>query len=135
MITTAAVPGKKAPMLITAEMVAAHGARSVIVDMAAERGGNCELTGPAKQSCDNGVTIIGPAELPATVPYHASQMYARNVATFLKNLMQGRAAQHRSRRRDHARDAGDARRRGGASASARRCLALAAAASNANGEL
>ncbi len=86
-ITTAAVPGKKAPVLITAEMVESMTAGSVIVDLAAERGGNCELTRVNERvTTDNGVLILGPGNLPATVPFHASQMFARNVATFLKNM-------------------------------------------------
>jgi NAD(P) transhydrogenase subunit alpha len=59
---------------------------SVIVDLAAERGGNCELTRSGETVVDHGVTILGPNNLPATVPYHASQMYARNIVTFLKHL-------------------------------------------------
>ena len=86
-ITTAAVPGKKAPVLVTAEMVRGMPAGSVIVDIAAERGGNCELTRPGETVVEGGVTILGPLNLPATIPYHASQMYARNVATFLKHLI------------------------------------------------
>jgi len=86
-ITTAAVPGKKAPLLITAEMARGMTPGSVIVDLAAERGGNCELTKPGHAIVDSGVTIIGPLNVPASVPYHASQMYARNVATFLKNML------------------------------------------------
>jgi NAD(P) transhydrogenase subunit alpha len=86
-ITTAAVPGKKAPLLITKEMVRRMAPGSVIVDLAAERGGNCELTQPGETTHAEGVTILGPLNLPATVPYHASQMYARNIAAFLKNLV------------------------------------------------
>ena len=86
-ISTAAVPGKKAPILITAEMVAGMAPGSVIVDLAAERGGNCELTKPGETIVAHGVTIQGPENLPATVPYHASQMYAKNVATFLLHLV------------------------------------------------
>ena len=85
-ITTAAVPGKKAPILITADMVAHMAPGSLIVDIAAERGGNCELTRPAEVVETNGVRIFGPVNLPSAVPYHASQMYARNIATFLKYL-------------------------------------------------
>ena len=85
-ITTAAVPGRKSPVLITAAMVAAMAPGSVIVDLAAERGGNCELT-KADQTVDaNGVTILGPTNLPGTVPHDASQMYARNITTFLVHL-------------------------------------------------
>ena len=86
-ITTAAVPGRKAPILITADMARGMTPGSVIVDIAAERGGNCELTRPGETVVDNGVNIIGPVNLPSTVPFHASQMYARNLATFLKNMM------------------------------------------------
>ncbi len=86
-ISTAAVPGKKAPILITAEMVAGMAPGSVIVDLAAERGGNCELTKPGETVVAHGVTIQGPENLPSTVPYHASQMYAKNVATFLLHLV------------------------------------------------
>lgn len=85
-ITTAAVPGKKAPVLINQEMVAAMVPGSVIVDIAAERGGNCELTKPGESIDWNGVRIEGPLNLPSTVPYHASQMYAKNISTFLKHL-------------------------------------------------
>jgi len=86
-ITTAVVPGKKAPVLITAEMVRGMAPGSVIVDLAAERGGNCELTRPDEVVVDQGVTILGPTNLSSTVPYHASQMYAKNIATFLLNIV------------------------------------------------
>lgn len=86
-ITTAAVPGKRAPILITKEMVRVMSPGSVIVDIAAERGGNCELTRPGETVIDNGVRIIGPVNLPSSVPYHASMMYSRNLATFLKNMV------------------------------------------------
>ena len=86
-ITTAAVPGKRAPVLITKEMVHAMAPGSVIVDLAAERGGNCELTKCGETVIEQGVTILGPSNLPATAPYHASQMYARNIVTFLKHLV------------------------------------------------
>ncbi len=82
-ITTAAVPGKKAPVLITAAMVAGMAPGAVLVDLAAERGGNCELTQPGKTIVHNGVTILGPLDLPAEVPYHASQLYAKNISAFL----------------------------------------------------
>jgi H+-translocating NAD(P) transhydrogenase subunit alpha len=85
-ITTAAVPGKKAPVLITAEMARGMAPGSVIVDLAAATGGNCELTRPDETVHENGITILGPTNLPATAPYHASQMYARNVAAFVINL-------------------------------------------------
>ncbi|MBA3964315.1 MAG: NAD(P) transhydrogenase subunit alpha [Nitrospirales bacterium] len=86
-ISTAAVPGKKAPILITADMVGAMASGSVIVDLAAERGGNCELTKPGHTVVVHGVTIHGPENLSSTVPFHASQMYAKNVATFLLHLV------------------------------------------------
>jgi H+-translocating NAD(P) transhydrogenase subunit alpha len=86
-ITTAAVPGRKAPVLVTSEMVARMEPGSVIVDIAAERGGNCELTRPGETVEEGGVRIIGPLNLASTVPYHASQMYAKNIATFLKYLV------------------------------------------------
>jgi H+-translocating NAD(P) transhydrogenase subunit alpha len=86
-ITTAAVPGRRAPILITAEMAARMAPGSVIVDIAAERGGNCELTRPGETVVNNGVQILGPLNLPSSIPYHASQMYAKNVATFLKHLI------------------------------------------------
>jgi NAD(P) transhydrogenase subunit alpha len=86
-ITTAAVPGKKAPVLVTREMVARMAPGSVIVDIAAERGGNCELTRAGEVVEEGGVRIFGPVNLPSTIPYHASQMYAKNIATFLKHLV------------------------------------------------
>ena len=86
-ITTAAVPGRKAPLLVTRDMVRQMPAGSVIVDIAAERGGNCELTRAGETVIAEGVTIIGPVNLPATVPYHASLMYARNISTLLKNMV------------------------------------------------
>ncbi len=86
-ITTAAVPGKKAPILITAEMVKGMRPGSVIVDLAAERGGNCELTRAGETVVSHGVTIIGPINLPATIPYHSSQMYSKNISTFLLHLV------------------------------------------------
>jgi NAD(P) transhydrogenase subunit alpha len=87
-IATAAIPGKKAPVLLTADMVAGMPPGSVIVDLAASTGGNCELTQPDATVEHHGVTIIGPTNLPATVPYHASQMYARNVVTLVQHLVQ-----------------------------------------------
>ncbi|HLU68302.1 MAG TPA: Re/Si-specific NAD(P)(+) transhydrogenase subunit alpha [Kofleriaceae bacterium] len=85
-ITTAAIPGKRSPILVTAPMVEAMSPGSVIIDLGAERGGNCELTRPGEEIVEHGVTIVGPINVPSTVPYHASQMYARNLATFLKHL-------------------------------------------------
>lgn len=86
-ITTAVVPGTKAPVLITADMVRGMAPGSVIVDLAAERGGNCELTRANDTVIEHGVTIIGPVNLASTVPYHASQMYARNISMFLLHLV------------------------------------------------
>jgi proton-translocating NAD(P)+ transhydrogenase subunit alpha len=86
-IAAAVIPGKKSPVLVTKEMVAAMAPGSVIVDLAAERGGNCELTHPEETVIEHGVTIMGPINLAGTVPYHASQMYAKNVATFLLHLV------------------------------------------------
>jgi H+-translocating NAD(P) transhydrogenase subunit alpha len=85
-ITTAAVPGKRAPVLITGEMVAGMAPGSVIVDLAVERGGNCELTEANRIAVKHGVTILGPVNLPSTVPYHASQMYSKNITTFLLHI-------------------------------------------------
>ena len=85
--TTAAVPGRKAPILITTDMVGAMARGSVIVDVAAERGGNCELTLPGRTIVHRGVSILGPMNLPSTIPYHASQMYSANVVAFLKHLL------------------------------------------------
>ena len=87
-ITTAAIPGKKSPVLINEDAVKAMPPGSVIVDLAAERGGNCELTQPDQTVVRHGVTILGPTNLTATVPYHASQMYARNVVTLVQHLVQ-----------------------------------------------
>jgi NAD(P) transhydrogenase subunit alpha len=86
-ITTAAIPGKKAPILITEEMVTGMRAGSVIIDMAAERGGNCEITEPGETVIKHNVTIVGPVNLPATAPYHASQMYSNNVVNFLRLMI------------------------------------------------
>ena len=86
-ITTAAIPGKRSPLLITADAVAGMQPGSVIVDLAAERGGNCELSQPEQRLESHGVTILGPTNLPSDVPRHASQMYAKNIATFLNHLI------------------------------------------------
>ena len=112
-ITTAAIPGKPAPVLITRDMVRGMTPGSVIVDLAAERGGNCELTRADETVVAHGVTILGPSNLPSTVPFHASQLYAKNLATFLKHLMKDGALNDRCRGRDHARDAHHSRRRSG----------------------
>jgi len=86
-ITTALIPGRPAPILLTTEMVQAMKPGSVIVDLAAERGGNCELTKPGENfTSDSGVTILGPLHLHCTVPAHASLMYANNVANFLLHM-------------------------------------------------
>ena len=89
LITTAAMPGKRAPVLVTREMVRGMNPGAVIVDLAVEHGGNCELTRPGFSVIENGVTIIGPLNLPSTVPHDASQVYARNVCEFVKYLLQG----------------------------------------------
>ena len=86
-ITTAAVPGMKAPVLVTGDMVDRMTAGSVIVDLAAERGGNCERTRPGETVVVNGVTIMGPLNLPSTLPFHASQMFSRNVTNLLALLI------------------------------------------------
>jgi H+-translocating NAD(P) transhydrogenase subunit alpha len=92
-ITTALIPGKRAPILITKEMVEAMAPGSVIVDLAAERGGNCELTRPDEMVVHKDVAILGPSNPPATVPYHASQMYSKNIVTFLTHLLGKTGAQ------------------------------------------
>jgi H+-translocating NAD(P) transhydrogenase subunit alpha len=86
-ITTAAVPGRAAPRLIPASAVEAMHAGSVIVDLAAETGGNCELTKAGETIVHDGVTIVGTLNLPATMPLHASQMYARNIVAVLDHLV------------------------------------------------
>ncbi len=87
-IATAAIPGKKAPVLITAAAVQGMKPGSVIVDLAAETGGNCELTQAGAEIVRNGVAILGPLNLASTVPLHASQMYAKNVSAFLGHIVQ-----------------------------------------------
>lgn len=86
-ITTANVPGRKSPLLIKAETVATMRAGAVIVDLAAENGGNCELTRANETVHSNGVTILGPVDLPSTVPFHASQMFGRNALALLQHLI------------------------------------------------
>jgi len=86
-ITTAAIPGKRAPILVTQAAVDGMHPGAVIVDLAAETGGNCELTQAGQTVAHNGITIIGAVNLPATLPQHASQMYARNVSTFLGHIV------------------------------------------------
>ncbi len=85
-ITAAVVPGKKPPVLITREMVESMAPGSVIVDLASERGGNCELTKAGQRIIEHGVTIIGYVNVASTVPYHASLMYAKNLTAFLLHL-------------------------------------------------
>ena len=86
-ITTANIPGRTAPRLITKETVAMMRAGAVIVDLAAESGGNCELTRPGMTIHEHGVTILGPQNLPAMVPFHSSHMYAKNLQSFLSLLI------------------------------------------------
>jgi len=86
-ITTALIPGRDAPLLVTSEMISGMTPGSVVVDLAAERGGNCEPTEADQIVTTGGVTILGPTNLPATVPYHASQMYSSNITTFLLHLI------------------------------------------------
>jgi len=85
-VSTAAIPGKPAPRLLTAAMIRSMRRGSVVVDLAAETGGNCELTRPGETVVEAGVTILGPLDLPSTVPFHASQMYGRNVTALLQHL-------------------------------------------------
>ncbi|MFM9196538.1 MAG: Re/Si-specific NAD(P)(+) transhydrogenase subunit alpha [Planctomycetia bacterium] len=85
-ICTALIPGQKAPVLVTREMVARMRPGSVIVDMATERGGNCEGSRADETAVIDGVTILGPTNLPAEVPFHTSQLYSKNIATFLAHL-------------------------------------------------
>ena len=86
-ITTAQVQGKKAPMIVTADMVGGMAPGSVIVDMAAGQGGNCELSQPDQEVVERGVRIYGPTNLPAQAPFHASQMYSKNLQNFLLHLV------------------------------------------------
>jgi NAD(P) transhydrogenase subunit alpha len=86
-ITAAVIPGKKSPVLVTKEMVERMAPGSVIVDLASERGGNCELTRMGEKVIANGISIIGTINLASTVPYHASQMYAKNLTNFLLNMV------------------------------------------------
>ena len=90
-VTTAAVPGKKAPILVTEDMVKGMNPGSVIVDLAAERGGNCESTRPGETVDVHGVTVMGPLNLPSTVPYHASQMFSKNLIAFFQNMVKNGA--------------------------------------------
>ena len=85
-ITTAAIPGKRAPILITADAVRGMKPGAVIVDLAAETGGNCEVTEPGTEVRLAGVVVLGPLNLPSTLPLHASQMYAKNISSFLLHV-------------------------------------------------
>ncbi len=87
MITTALVPGQRAPLLITEEAVQAMRPGSVIVDLAAEQGGNCAVTKAGEEVNHRGVLVLGPVNLPASMPFHASQMYARTVVNYLLHLI------------------------------------------------
>ena len=102
-ITTAAIPGRPAPRLIPASAVEDMRPGSVIVDLAAETGGNCELTQPGQVVSAGGVTIVGLLNLPSAMPGHASQLYSRNVSALLEHLAPGRRARARLERRDHRR--------------------------------
>ena len=86
-LATAAVPGRKAPVLVTAEAVEGMAPGSVVFDLAAERGGNCALTRPGETVIHGGVQVLGPLNVPSTVPFHASQLFATNIAAFLKLLV------------------------------------------------
>jgi NAD(P) transhydrogenase subunit alpha len=117
-ITAAVIPGKKSPVLITEEMVKGMAPGSVIVDLASERGGNCELTRTGETVQAHGVTIIGAINLASSVPYHASQMYARNHFHVLAVHGERGQAATEPARRDYPRDHGYARRRSGERAGA-----------------
>ena len=86
-ITTAAIPGKKAPVMVTEAMVKSMKPGSVIVDLAAETGGNCELTVAGETVVKYGVTLMGPLNVPSSLPFHASQMYSRNMHSLLKLMI------------------------------------------------
>ena len=87
MITTALIPGKTAPVLVTTEMVEAMSPGAVVVDLAAEQGGNCELSTAGRTIVHKGVSIAGPRNLPAQMPVHASDMYSKNISTYLLHLV------------------------------------------------
>ncbi len=91
-ITTAQIPGRRAPILVTDAMLATMRPGSVVVDLAAEAGGNCDVTRAGETVVAHGVSVIGPVNLPSTLPYHASQMYGRNVVTFLEYILKDGAA-------------------------------------------
>jgi NAD(P) transhydrogenase subunit alpha len=86
-ITTAQVPGRRAPVLLTAAMMQGIKPGAIVVDLAAEQGGNCELTRPGETVQVHGVAILGPVNLPSTIPFHASQLYAKNLTSFLFHLV------------------------------------------------
>jgi NAD(P) transhydrogenase subunit alpha len=92
-ISTAAIPGKPSPLLITKEAVAGMQPGSVVVDLAAERGGNCELSQADKRVLQHGVTLLAPTNLPSEIPYHASQMFSNNITKFLLNMVKQGAVQ------------------------------------------
>ena len=108
LITTAAIPGRPAPKLVTAAAVRAMRPGSVIVDLAAETGGNCELTQPGEEVVDGGVTIVGSTNLPSTMPTHASQLLSRNIAALVGAARARRRARARLGRRDRRRRVRDA---------------------------
>ena len=112
-IAAAVIPGKKPPVLVTEEMVKGMAPGSVIVDLAAERGGNCELTRPGETVVAHDVTIIGRINVSTGVPYHASQMYARNITAFLLHLVKDGRPQLDLARRDHSRNLADSGRGSG----------------------
>ena len=126
-ITAAVVPGKKSPVLVTQEMVAGMAPGSVIVDLAAERGGNCELTEPARAWSSTASRIIGSINLASTVPYHASQMYAQEPGGVSAPSGEGREAAAEPEGRDHPRHVGDAGRRSRRTPRVREIFALPAA--------
>ena len=86
-VSTAVIPGRKAPLLVTRDAVSKMRPGSVIVDLAAERGGNCEATIPGQTTIVDGVTILGPTNLPSEVPFHTSQLLSRNNLTFFTHLL------------------------------------------------
>ena len=86
MIAAAAVPGQKAPLLVTSDMLRGMRPGSLIVDLAAEQGGNCEASRPGEEALVHGVRVAAPLNLAATIPHHASQLYAKNLANFVQNM-------------------------------------------------
>jgi H+-translocating NAD(P) transhydrogenase subunit alpha len=116
LITTAAVPGRKAPILVTRDMVLAMQPGSVIVDIAAERGGNCEVTRPGETIVQQGISVLGPLNVPSMVPFTPARCMRQQHCSFVKLMFKRRRAEHQSRRRNHSRNAGHARRQDCASA-------------------